>query len=237
MLGENKKCENCDNVHDGKYGSGRFCSSICARGFSTKNKRSLINKKVSSKLTTLKLINCLNCNLEFKPNRKTNLYCSKTCSSKYQMTNELYKKQISDSCKKSGCGGIRKGAGRGKNGWYKGYWCDSSWELAYVIYNLDHNIKFKRNKQGFEYIYENKTHKYYPDFILEDGTYIEIKGRRKYINIDNKNKEKINQFKYNLILILEKDIKLYLNYVIDKYSKNYIQLYNNKENELPRPAS
>jgi len=73
-------------------------------------------------------------------------------------------------------GGIRKGAGRGKSGWYKGYWCDSSWELAYVIYNLDHNIKFERNKLGFEYIYENKTHKYYPDFILEDGTYIEIKG-------------------------------------------------------------
>ena len=30
------KCENCGIEHDGKYGSGRFCSVKCARGFSSK---------------------------------------------------------------------------------------------------------------------------------------------------------------------------------------------------------
>jgi len=45
-----KKCENCRNEHDGSYGSGRFCSSKCARGFSTKLKRNEINEKVSKKL-------------------------------------------------------------------------------------------------------------------------------------------------------------------------------------------
>lgn len=45
-----KKCENCKNEHDGLYGSGRFCSETCARGFSTKAKRNEINKKVSEKL-------------------------------------------------------------------------------------------------------------------------------------------------------------------------------------------
>jgi len=44
------KCENCNIDHDGSYGSGRFCSFKCARGFSTKNKRSEINKKVSISL-------------------------------------------------------------------------------------------------------------------------------------------------------------------------------------------
>ena len=44
------KCENCNCKHDKSYGSGRFCSSKCARGFSTKNKREEINKKVSKKL-------------------------------------------------------------------------------------------------------------------------------------------------------------------------------------------
>lgn len=127
---------------------------------------------------------------------------------------------------KQNCGGIRKGSGRGKSGWYKGYWCDSSWELAYVIYNLEHNINFKRNKQGFEYIFENKKYKYYPDFILEDGTYIEIKG---YLN--NKNKEKIKQFKHNLIIIDKTQIKQYLNYSIDKYGKNFIELYENSINK------
>ena len=49
------KCENCNISHDGSYGSGRFCSSKCARGFSTKNKRTEINKKVSKSLMGHKL--------------------------------------------------------------------------------------------------------------------------------------------------------------------------------------
>jgi len=40
-------CEYCEKEHDGSYGSGRFCSNSCARGFSTKNKRKEINEKVS----------------------------------------------------------------------------------------------------------------------------------------------------------------------------------------------
>lgn len=44
------KCEFCGKEHNGKYGSGRFCSSTCARAFSTKNKRDNINKSVSEKL-------------------------------------------------------------------------------------------------------------------------------------------------------------------------------------------
>ena len=43
-------CENCSVAHSGKYGSGRFCSQTCARGFSTKAKRKEINQKVSDKL-------------------------------------------------------------------------------------------------------------------------------------------------------------------------------------------
>ena len=41
------RCENCKCNHDGTYGSGRFCTPKCARGFSTKNKRNEINEKVS----------------------------------------------------------------------------------------------------------------------------------------------------------------------------------------------
>ena len=45
-----KKCENCGEEHDGTYGSGRFCSTKCSRGFSTKDKRVEINKKVSNSI-------------------------------------------------------------------------------------------------------------------------------------------------------------------------------------------
>lgn len=58
-------CENCQNHHDGKYGSGRFCSPKCSRGFSTKEKRSFINQKVSLTLQ-LKLNNGLTRDQEMK---------------------------------------------------------------------------------------------------------------------------------------------------------------------------
>jgi hypothetical protein len=118
-------------------------------------------------------------------------------------------------------GGIREGSGRGKQGTYCGYRCQSSWELAWVVYNIDHNIKFSRNKKGFEYTFNNKVRKYYPDFILEDGTYIEIKG---YMTLQNK--AKIENFKLPLIVIDKVKIQMYLNYVIEKYGKKFIELYN-----------
>lgn len=130
-------------------------------------------------------------------------------------------------------GGYKPGSGRGKQGWYKGYWCDSSWELAYVIYNLDHNIKFVRNKEGFEYEFENKKYKYYPDFILEDGTYVEIKGF-----LDKKNKTKIKTFNKRLIIIDKNGIQQYINYAIKKYGKDFIKLYKDYkhiETKIPCP--
>ncbi len=48
-----KKCKNCqenDAVMYSKYTTGDFCSSKCARAYSTKEKRVDINKKVSDKL-------------------------------------------------------------------------------------------------------------------------------------------------------------------------------------------
>lgn len=135
------------------------------------------------------------------------------------------KKKISESMKKNPLsGGLRKGSGRGKKGWYKGYWCDSSWELAWVIYNIENGIKFERNHLGFEYEYKNQKRKYHPDFIVSN-TFYEIKGRRSFEKMDEENKEKIRQFKNNLVILYEKQMKPYLNYVIDKYGKDFIHLY------------
>ena len=85
-------CENCNNEHAGQYGSGRFCSSLCARGFSTKNKRQEINEKVSIKMSgrlgswnkglifKKKYNNVCKCGKIFHLNRK---YCSFECACKY----------------------------------------------------------------------------------------------------------------------------------------------------------
>lgn len=145
------------------------------------------------------------------------IYCSKKCY------------LIDKKClfRKNGNGGKRHGSGRGKKGWYKGYYCDSSWELAYVIYNLEHEIEFKRNKQGFEYWYLGKKHKFYPDFILKDGTYVEIKGA-----MTEQNKVKISSFCGSLTVLDNHGIKAYLDYVESKYGKDFINFYeNNPYNE------
>lgn len=57
-------CENCKLLHDGSYGSGRFCSKKCAKGFSTKAKRKEINEKVSRKLKKEKHTFCNSCGIE-----------------------------------------------------------------------------------------------------------------------------------------------------------------------------
>lgn len=106
---------------------------------------------------------------------------------------------------------------------YEGITFDSSWELAFVIYNLEHNIKFERNKRKFVYVYEGKELNYLPDFII-DGKYIEIKG------YSSKQWEaKFNQFpKEETLEVIDKHtIKPYINYVEQKYGKNYITLYEN----------
>lgn len=122
-------------------------------------------------------------------------------------------------------GGVRKGAGRGKSGWYKGYWCDSTWELAWVIYHIDHNISFIRNTITFPYEWENEPHEYHPDFRYSDGTFIEVKGY-----ITEHTKAKLNAVKSpNILTVLTKvEIKPYLDYVHSKYNGiNLISLYDN----------
>jgi hypothetical protein len=88
------------------------------------------------------------------------------------------KQKISESMRNNlSAGGRRLGSGRGKKGWYKGYFCDSTYELVYVIYNLDNNIMFSHCRRTYKYVdLDGKEHKYYPDFELPDGSLVEIKG-------------------------------------------------------------
>jgi hypothetical protein len=122
-------------------------------------------------------------------------------------------------CWKISSGGIRHGSSRGRCGWYKGYWCDSSYELAFIIYNLDHDIKFKRNREGFRYEFKGVSKLFYPDFIL-DGDYVEIKNYKSDLT-----DAKICNFPHKIDVIYKNDIVKYTNYVIDKYGKDFIKLY------------
>lgn len=115
-------------------------------------------------------------------------------------------------------GGYRKGSGVGKGGWYKGYWCDSSYELAWIIFNIEHGNTFTRNTQEFEYIWEGKKRKYVPDFII-NGELVEIKGY-----VDKHIGTKLKSVP-NLKVLFKEDLKNVFNYVEDKYGKDFIRLY------------
>ena len=121
-------------------------------------------------------------------------------------------------------GGYRMGSGRGKKGWYKGFFCDSSWELAYVIYCLDHNIKIQRNTEKREYIWNDKYRTYIPDFVVENQL-VEIKG---YLSPQWEAKLRYNP---DVTVLYEKDLKHVFDYVIQNYGKDYIKLYEQMEEQ------
>ena len=214
-------CENCGKVIDGSYGSGRFCNRHCATIYGNihRPKRSAESKKKTSISVknsikcqiaaerSRKIYHCKQCNKEFSISdiRDINgrLYCSKECKHKY----------LSEHT-----GGYREGSGRGKQGWYKGIHCDSSWELAYLVYHLDHNLYIERCKEKRQYVWNNKQHTYYPDFITDDGI-IEIKG---YSTDQWKSKEEQNP---DVKVLYKNEIKPYLDYVTNTYGTDFIKLY------------
>lgn len=111
----------------------------------------------------------------------------------------------------------------GHAGRYKGYWCDSSWELAFLVYHLDNNIPIKRNRKGFKYKFYKKIHKFYPDFIV-NGKYVEIKGI-----IKRKSKAKFDQFPEELIIIGPEEIKPYLEYAKNTYGEDFYKVMYEKK--------
>jgi hypothetical protein len=116
-------------------------------------------------------------------------------------------------------GGYKPGSGRGKKGRYRGYWCDSSWELAFVIYHLEHGIEFERNRVGFPYLHEGKSRMWFPDFVMGD-TFVEIKGY-----MTEQDRSKLTCFTQPIKVLTKEDLVEVLGYVESKYGKKFTSLY------------
>lgn len=111
-----------------------------------------------------------------------------------------------------------KRGGSAHRGWYKGYWCDSSWELAFLMWHLDHGVEIVRNTGDFPYEIYGKKRFYRPDFIV-NGVYHEIKGV-----MDGRSKRKLEQFPYPIKKIGAREIKPFLSYARSKYGENFYEL-------------
>lgn len=145
--------------------------------------------------------------LEWKKKVLTSLKGKRTGRASTEEKEIDRRKRISESIKKNpNCGGIREGSGRGVKTWYESpiagkVYLRSTYELIYVKY-LDRNeIEWKQNSQGFDYFFDKRWRKYYPDFIVGE-TYIEVKGFKTI-----KDEAKWQQFPHLLKILYWEDLK------------------------------
>lgn len=123
-------------------------------------------------------------------------------------------------------------SGNSKVGHYNGHYFNSSWELAYIVYCIDNGIKVQRNKEYFDYIdTKGKSRKYVPDFIMEDGTYLEIKGY-----YTENVAQKLLYFPHAIVIYYEKDMKIFIDYAIDKYGLNFVETLKDPKIEKIKPV-
>lgn len=118
---------------------------------------------------------------------------------------------------------------------------DSSPEIALYIYLKDNHIDFEYQPDvSFEYLNEDSNiHYYFPDFRIEDKFY-EIKGdqffdeNNKMINPYDRSQDILYESKQkcmidnNIIILRSKDYQKYLDYISEKYGKNYLKQFKNK---------
>lgn len=217
-------CERCGKQFQGnasKYSCNRFCSRSCANKrehsleVRSKIRSSLINsekisfckekrERITKELGEKRLT-------EYNKKPKCCKICGKTLN--YKDRNRSTCSQECANISRAKYSSTQKNNKNGIGGWYKGIWCDSTYELAFIIYCLDHNIKVERNKEGFEYEWEGRKHLYFPDFII-DGKLIEIKG----FNSERVQK-KIESVNKPIIILYEKDLQYCFDYIKEKYGK------------------
>ncbi len=123
---------------------------------------------------------------------------------------------------------------------------DSSWELALWIYAKDHGEEIEREPCFFEYEFEGKVHRYFPDFKYK-GKLIEIKGPQfvkengEWQNPFDHSQDGLFEAKHQCILkngveiLWEKEIQFVIDYVKEKYTKDFLGLFR-KNLDFPFPA-
>jgi hypothetical protein len=140
---------------------------------------------------------------------------------KLSPANEQRRRQkLSEVARRRGLGQYRPGSGRGRRGRYKGYWCDNSYELAVIIYCLDHDIAIQRNTESFPYTYGGQARRWIPDFKFPDGRFLEVKGY-----LTEQVLAKAVSFPHPLRVVFKRDIPDVFAYVEATYGKNFTRLY------------
>jgi len=204
-----KTCPKCGAIHEK---SGKFCSRSCANSRpKTVEQRIHLSKTLSGKTGHDK-------NKGRKLVQRIKKCCDE-CGEEFETKITTPEKYCSVECSNKNFGGYRDGSGRAKTGYYKGIYCGSTYELAWVIYQLDHKNEFER----FTGFLEFNGRKYFPDFI-QDGKIVEIKGYESQESVDVKNNI-ARENGYEVIVLRKDDLQKEFDWVKENYSKDFKTLY------------
>lgn len=175
-------------------------------------------------------MNCPHCNKEFIHGAGLSSHIrNKTCFKKklgrigkgmaHSIEAEILRRsRISEAMRKNpNAGGLRMGSGRGVKEWYESpiagrVYLRSTYEIEYAKWLDENKINWRLNTTGFEYEYEGRIHKYYPDFYLvDDDSFVETKGYK-----TKKDEAKWKFFPHKLLILFREDL-LNMGLPIPKY--------------------
>lgn len=219
-------CEKCQQSYSSsaEWGSKRFCSRACANSrvrsqelrirVSQTLKETYSNTRIKRKTASCKRPHpvvqktCPACSAVYSSRKLT---CSRACFINLARQNALKQEKH----------------GGGHKGRYKGITCDSTYELAFFVWHLDHNIDIRRCDSVYTYTYKDKLSSYKPDFVVE-GQEVEIKGF-----MSARAQAKLDQNPH--VFVIDKvNIKPFIQYVKQTYGvKDLRDLYDSKDHQIP----
>lgn len=227
-----KTCTYCSTGFETNDSRKKFCSRSCAAKVNNRN-------RVPTMAHRSKVAEAMRSHMLLKGVRDENItqylaapsHCSE-CGTALSYDQRHHKTCGDRICRNSAqvktgagkMGGYRPGAGASKSGWYRNIWCDSSWELMFVIYCLDHNMTIVRNTDSWDYTtVDGIQRKYYPDFRV-DGKLVEIKGPQR-VNDQRKLQAVDEPIEYVQGMTA---MRPYISYVMETYkvdAKTVVTLY------------
>lgn len=224
-----RTCEKCQQSYSTSagWGSKRFCSRACANSrIKSQAQKELarqqmlgrklgpesIQKGIATKRARGHLSKphpCIVCSsLIFKSGKRT---CSRSC---------WIESKRSYALKQEKHGGGHKGR-------YKGIPCDSTYELAFLIWNLDNGVDIARCNSTYQYTYKGKNSQYRHDFVVS-GQDVEIKG---FMSARAQSKLEQNP---HVFVVDKVAIKPFILYVKQTYRvKDLRDLYYSKHHQIP----
>lgn len=213
-------CFKCSTIIPYDKRRNRFCSRSCSASVNNVTRPAMSEEsknKISIKMRGRMAHNKGKCGILSKSAKFIEAVCP-TCNIIFSKMRSQVRKYCSNKCVK--VGGYREGSGRSYSGRYKGIYCGSTYELAWVIYNLDHHISFKR----FPGCLRAGKLKYFPDFLMEDESIVEIKGY--HTDAVDKKTQLAKDCGYDIRVLYKEDLKEAFQYVYDTYhTKDLKSLY------------